>query len=248
VIRKKIHPVVQNDFPMNTWINQALSNEHATLTVLIAVFFMGMISVVTCGCNFAIIGVVAGYSGASSATEKTRTVWIRGITFLIGGILSMAIVGTLFGYASEWISTSFGNYWKIAAGLISILFGLYSMDLLPFKLPGISVREHQTRQSIFSAILFGLAIGGLSAALNSCCNPIFPVILAASFVKGGAVWGLMMLTSFGLGYGLPLAAAIVGFGFGLGKISKSVSLVGTIVKYTGGILLVLLGFYLLITI
>jgi cytochrome c biogenesis protein CcdA len=233
---------------MNTWITQVLSHEHATLTVLIAVFTMGLISVVTCACNFAIIGVVAGYTGASAAKEKTRTVWLKGITFLIGGVISMAFIGALFGYTSGWISTSFGNYWKIAAGLISILFGLYSMDLLPFKLPGISISTHTAQRSILSAILFGLAIGGLSTTLNSCCNPIFPVILAASFVKGSALWGLMMLTSFGLGYGLPLAAAIVGFGLGIGKISRSLSMIGTVVKYAGGTLLIIFGFYLLISI
>jgi cytochrome c-type biogenesis protein len=233
---------------MNTWIHQVLSNEHATITVLIAVFLMGIISVVTCGCNFAILGVVAGYSGASSVTDKSKTVWLRGIAFLLGGIISMATIGALFGYASSLISNSFGNYWKIAAGLIAILFGLYSMNLLPFALPGLSIKKRQTQQGIFSAILFGLAIGGLSTALNSCCNPIFPVILAASFVKGSAIWGLMMLSAFALGYGLPLAAAIVGFGLGLGKISKTLSIVGTVVTYIGGITLLALGFYLLITI
>jgi len=232
---------------MNSWINQVLNNEHATITVLIAVFFLGVISVVTCACNFAIIGVVTGYSGVSASTDKTRTVWLKGITFLIGGVISMALIGTLFGYASEWINDSIGKYWKIAAGLISILFGLYSMELLPFKLPGISIKTRQTQKGIYSAILFGLAIGGLSVTMNSCCNPIFPVILAASFVKGSAVWGLMMLTAFGMGYGLPLASAIVGFGLGLRTISKSLSLFGTIVKYAGGILLVGMGFYFLLS-
>jgi cytochrome c biogenesis protein CcdA len=233
---------------MNTWIQQVLNSEHATLTVLIAVFLMGMISVVTCGCNFAILGVVAGYSGASPAAEKSKTIWLRGIAFLTGGIVSMATIGALFGYASEVINTSFGNYWKIAAGLIAIFFALYSMNLLPFRLPGFSLKANPARQGIVSAVLFGLAIGGLSTALNSCCNPIFPVILAASFVKGGALWGLTMLSVFALGYGLPLAAAIVGFGLGLGKISKTLSVVGTVVTYIGGITLLVLGFYLLITI
>ena len=109
---------------MNTWIHQVLSNEHATLTVLIAVFLMGMISVVTCGCNFAILGVVAGYTGASSSRDRSTTVWLRGFAFLAGGIISMATIGALFGYASSLISNSFGNYWKIAAGLIAIFSGL----------------------------------------------------------------------------------------------------------------------------
>ena len=232
---------------MNTWITQVLSSDHATLTVLIAVFVMGMISVVTCGCNFAVIGAVAGYSGASSTDGKTKTVLVRGLAFLVGGIVSMALIGALFGYAGQWISASFGNWWKVAAGLVAIFFGLYSMELLPFKVPGISIRSAGTRQTVFSAILFGLAVGGLSSALNSCCNPLFPVILAASFVKGSAAWGLMMLTSFALGYGLPLAAMMVGLSLGVGKLSKTLSSVGTVVKYAGGIALVLLGFYFLLT-
>ena len=232
---------------MNTWINQVLSSDHATITVLIAVFVMGMISVVTCGCNFAIIGAVAGYSSARSAEGKTRTAILRGVGLLLGAIISMAIIGTLFGYAGQWINASFGNWWKIAAGLIAIFFGLYSMDLLPFKMPGISIKQGDTQQNIFSSILFGLAIGGMSSALNSCCNPLFPVILAASFVKGSAVWGLMMLTAFACGYGLPLAAMMVGLGVGVGKLSKTLTIVGTVVKYAGGIALVILGFYFLLT-
>ena len=232
---------------METWINQVIGSEHATITVLIAVFLLGMISVVTCGCNFAVIGAVAGYSGVTSGGNRTKPVFIRGFAFLVGGVISMALIGTLFGYAGHWISNSFGNYWKIAAGLIFIFFGFYSMDLLPFKMPGIKINTAQSEKNIFSAILFGLAIGGLSSALNSCCNPLFPVILAASFVKGSSVWGLMMLTVFALGYGLPLAAMMVGLGLGLGKVSKTLSIVGTVVKYAGGIALIILGFYFLLT-
>ncbi|MCX6304557.1 MAG: sulfite exporter TauE/SafE family protein [Bacteroidetes bacterium] len=233
---------------MNTWINQVLSSDHANITVLIAVFLMGMVSVVTCGCNFAVIGVVAGYSGASSSSRKTGTVFLRGFSFLVGAVISMAVIGSLFGYAGKFVSDSLGNYWKIAAGLIAIFFGLYSMDLVPFKLPALSIKPGRSQQNIFSAIIFGLAVGGLSTALNSCCNPIFPVILAASFVKGSAVWGLMMLSAFGLGYGMPLAGMMVGLSLGVGKISRTMTVIGTIAKYGGGIALVVLGFYFLLTI
>ena len=232
---------------MNTWIHQVLSNEHATITVLIAVFLLGMISVVTCGCNFAILGVVAGYTGASASPSKTRIVLLRGVMFLVGGMISMAIIGALFGYAGNWVSHSLGNYWKIAAGLLAILFGLYSMDFLPFSIPEISLKKDVSSENIFSAMLFGLVIGGLSTALNTCCNPIFPVILAASFIKGSTFWGFILLTVFAFGYGLPLASVIIGGGLGLGKLSKSMSVVGNVVKYIGGVALIVLGFYFLIT-
>jgi cytochrome c biogenesis protein CcdA len=233
---------------MNEWINQALSNEHASVFVLVAVLLLGVLSVFTCACNFAIIGVVAGYSGASQERSRTRIVVWKGLSFLFVTILAMSLVGALFGFAGKWISASLGNYWKIAAGLIAIVFGLYSMDLVPFKLPGVKFTHSNTNQNIFTAVLFGIAVGGLSAACNTCCNPFFPVILAASFVNGSVIWGFLMLLFFALGFGIPLTAMILGIGMGLGKISGILTSGVRIFKYIGGIALVILGFYLLFTI
>ncbi len=232
---------------MSTWIQHVLSNEHASVFALIAVLLLGILSVFTCACNFAIIGVVAGYSGASQESTKTRIVIWKGIAFLIGTVVAMSVIGALFGFAGKWISVSLGNYWKIATGLIAILFGLYSMDLVPFRLPGISIGEKEADLNIGSAILMGLAVGGLSAACNTCCNPFFPVILAASFVKGSALWGFLMLLFFALGFAIPLSAMILGIGMGLGKISGALTATVRIIKYIGGIALVLLGFYLLLS-
>lgn len=228
-------------------MNQVLSSEHESIMILIAVLVMGILSVFTCACNFAIIGVVAGYSGASPVTGKSKMMIWKGLAFLLGTIISMSVIGALFGFAGKWVSDSLGSYWKIAAGLVAIIFGLYSMELFPFKLPAISIKTKESKQNIFTSIIFGLAVGGLSAACNSCCNPFFPVILAASFVKGSAMWGFVMLTTFALGFGLPLAAMIIGISLGLGKISKALSQVVNIAKYIGGIALVALGFYLLLT-
>jgi cytochrome c biogenesis protein CcdA len=232
---------------MDSWINQVLSSEQSSVMILLAVFLMGILSVFTCACNFSIIGIVAGYSGATSATGKARHLFWKGAAFLAGTVIAMSALGAIFGFASDLISDSLGNYWKIAAGLISILFGLFTMELIPFKLPGITFNPVASQQGLFSAIIFGLVVGGLSSACNTCCNPFFPVILAASFVKGSALWGFMMLTTFAIGFGLPLSAMIIGISFGVGKISKTLSMVVNVFKYAGGIALVALGFYLLLT-
>jgi hypothetical protein len=60
---------------------------------------------------------------------------------------------------------------------VSIFFGLYSMDLLPIRLPNIPVRKDFQGRNLLSAILFGLAVGGLSTVFNSCCNPLFPLLI-----------------------------------------------------------------------
>jgi cytochrome c-type biogenesis protein len=233
---------------MIEWTNHILNSDQAGISVLIAVFVMGMISVVSCGCNFAVIGIVAGYTGAIGSTGRTKAVIWSGIFFLLGTMVSMAIVGAIIGFASQLISVSFGNYWKIAAGLISILFGLYTIDLLPFKIPGISFNPKSNSSGILAAIIFGFAVGGLSTAGSLCCNPFFPIVMAATFVKGSMLWGILMLIFFSFGFGLPLAAAMVGIGLGFGKISKTMSRIGTIIKYAGGIALIAIGFYFLITI
>lgn len=232
---------------METWINHILNNGQASPVVLFAVLLLGMLSVFTCACNVAILGVVAGYSGADAVSGKSKLVFWKSTAFLIGTVLSMSLIGALFGFAGKWISDSLGNYWKIAAGLIAIVFGLYSLDLVPFRLPEIKFSGGGSRLGVLPAIVMGLTVGGLSAACNTCCNPFFPVILAASFVKGSALWGFLMLLFFALGFAIPLAAIILGIGMGLEKISGALTVTVRIIKYIGGIALVLLGFYLLLS-
>lgn len=230
------------------WINQVLASDQAGITVLLAVFFMGIVSMAGCGCNFATLGIIAGYSGTIGATGKNKVVIWSGIFILIGTIVSMVAIGAIIGYAGEIVNNSFGNYWKIIAGSVSIFFGLYALNLIPFKIPGISFNPKNPKGNMLSAIIFGFTIGGLSSACSLCCNPFFPIVLAASFVKGSLLWGVLMLFSFSLGYGLPLAAAMVGVGLGLGRISKMLIKFGKVIKYAGGIAMIVLGFYFLITI
>ena len=233
---------------MGAWITQLINSGQTGILVLIGAFIMGMISVVTCACNFAVFAMVAGYSGSSGTAGKPKGLFFAGIALLVGSVLAMAIIGALFGYAGEKMGAGFGMVWDIAAGVICIFFGLMSMDFLPFSLPSVKIKGEGANRGLFSAILFGLIVGGVSTASNTCCNPMFPIILAASFVKGSMIWGLSMLTVFALGYALPLSLAFTGLRFGAGKLGSSVSWVGNAIKYVGGILLVVIGFYFLLRI
>ncbi|HNW90056.1 MAG TPA: cytochrome c biogenesis protein CcdA [Bacteroidales bacterium] len=233
---------------MNEWIQTILSSDQAGISVLAAVFLLGVIGVFSCACNYAVIGTVAGYTGSIGSTGRKKTVVLSSMFFLLGTVISMSIIGLFIGFTGEFISNSIGSYWKIAAGVISILFGLYTVGLFPFKIPGISINVHNHKSGIFSAVIFGLAIGGVSSLCGLCCSPFFPVIMAASFIKGNAVWGFLMLLSYALGYGLTLAAAMLGLGLGLGKISTSLSRFANVLKYIAGILMIAIGFYFLITI
>ena len=233
---------------MQEWINSVLSVDNAGIIVFAAVFLLGIVSVFTCACNFVAIGAIAGYTGTVGATSKTKTVVVSSLFFLLGALIALSAIGCLVGYASEWVGTTMGNYWKIAAGLVAIFFGVFTLDILPFKIKGISSDFQNKKGSMTGAILFGFIMGGIIPLSNLCCNPFFPIVMAASFVKGSAVWGFAMLFSFALGYGLTIAAAMLGLGLGLGKMSKMLSKFAVGIKYAGGITLIVLGFYFLLTI
>ena len=141
-----------------------------------------------------------------------------------------------------------GNYWKIATGVILILFGVYILDILPFKVSGISLTFQNRKSGMAGVVVFGFVIGGLTVLSNICCNPIFPIVVAASLVKGNALWGFFLLFFYALGYGITLAVAMLGVGLGFGKIANLMTKFAVAIKFAGGITLIILGFYFLITI
>ena len=233
---------------MNEWISSLLSSDQTGIIALVAVFLLGVVSVFTCACNFAIIGSVAGYTSTLGATGKTKTVVISSLFFLISTVVALSALGCVIGFASEFISASMGNYWKIVAGVILILFGIYTLDILPFKIPGISLNYKSKKSGIAGAIIFGLVVGSLTPIGTLCCNPIFPIVVAASLVTGSTVWGFILMFTYSLGFGGILAAAMLGIGLGIGKISKWLTKSAVVIKYAGGITLIVLGFYFIITI
>jgi len=233
---------------MHEWINSVLSSDHAGIIALIAVFLLGVISVFTCACNFAVLGVLGGYTGTLSATSKTKTIVVSSVFFLLGTVIALSSVGCLIGFAGEFVNATMGNYWKIAAGIIAIFFGVYTLDILPFKIGSLTPKFQSNKGGIAGAVLFGFVMGGATSLGSLCCNPIFPVVMGASFLKGSALWGFALLFFYALGYGVTLATAMLGVGLGLGKISKILAKSAVVIKYVGGIALIIFGFYLLVTI
>ena len=239
---------------MVEWVQSVVNADQAGILVLSAVFLLGVVSVFTCVCNFAIIGAITGYTGVLGATGKTKTIAVSALFVFLGAVAAMSAIGYAIGFASEIVSAAMGNYWKIAAGVILLIFGVLILDtaysvhstsLLPFEMPKILPDIPSKKSGITGAITFGLVVGGLTVLTNICCNPIFPMVAAAALVKGSALWGFFLLFSYALGYGVTIAVAIVGVGLG---ISKTLSKFATVIKYAGGVTLIVLGFYFLLTI
>lgn len=229
---------------MEEWINQLLDSPGISFSVFAASLLLGIIGSFTSCCNYAILGAVAGYSAALGAGKKGGLIWLNAFSFMAGVIISFTAIGALTGYLSEVIGELTGAWWQISAGILLILFGLIALNLIPFKITSFSLNKER-KLNIVSALVFGLVTGGLSVAGNACCNPVFPIILSASFLKGSVIWGILLLISFGIGFGLPMFLAIVGIGFGTGKISEKFSKISVLIRYLAGGALIITGFYLI---
>lgn len=231
---------------MQDWILQVLENPTLDATVLVAAFLLGMVGAVGSCCGLPMLAAIAGYSGTESSGRDNRSIWLSGGFFMIGTIVALAGLGAITGFVSQTIGSAMGVYWKLFAGLVMILFGLVSLDLLPFALPsfGSGVSLHSGGPT--RAIVYGLALGGGTTACSVGCNPVLPVVLGVVTLQGQPWWGAVILGAFAVGYSLPLSAGLVGLGFGVGKLTSVLQRFAPAIKYGGGVLLIGVGFYLLL--
>ena len=72
--------------------------------------------------------------------------------------------------------------------------------------------------------------------------------LAVCFVKGSFIWGVMLLFVYALGYGIAFTTIMMGIGLGFVKTSHIFAKFGTVLQYVGGIIMLIVGFYLLLTV
>jgi cytochrome c biogenesis protein CcdA len=95
-----------------------------------------------------------------------------------------------------------------------VLFGLIAVGLLQLRLPKLNLGGRGEGRGVGGALVYGLALGGGTTACALGCNPLLPMAMGAAVLKGATIMSAAMLAVFALGYSLPLAAGLVGIGFG----------------------------------
>jgi len=227
------------------WIRDTLSADQLGLAVLPAAFLFGLLGSVSSCCTVPVLGAVAGYAGTLTDRRERRPLLLVGLSFMVGTIVSLAALGAVAGFIGQDAGSSLGRYWRVAAGLLLVIFGLISLDLLPLRIPRLRLGNRAESSSVAGALLYGLALGGGSTACSLGCNPLLPMAMGAAVLEGATLMGVTMLGFFAIGYSLPLAAGLVGIGFGLGRLGGLTQRAITVVRIGGGMVLIAVGFYLL---
>jgi cytochrome c-type biogenesis protein len=232
---------------MFEWSVEILKSYTTSMAAFPAAFFLGLIGSVTSCCNVPVLAAIAGYSGAVGSDTDRRALLVSALFFMIGTVGAFAALGAVSGFVGQVAGASLGLYWKLFAGGILVLFGVITLGLLPFDLSrfGFTGKTGHIRSS--GATVYGLAVGGGAAACSVGCNPVLPVALAVTTLQGHTLWGAAILAVFSIGYSLPIVGVLVGMGLGVRRLTSAIQRITPVMQNVAGVLLIVLGFYLLAT-
>jgi len=229
------------------WISSIIETQLNSPLFFLAILFLGFVAAIGSCCNLGVIGAVTSYAGTQTKNENNKNSFLKtGFAFLIGNVISLSLVGALTGFVSQTVGKSVGDYWTLIAGIVVIYFGLSSLELLPFSFKVGDKLTSKLSKLANKGFIFGLALGGFATACSACCNPIFPIILGASYLQGELFWSWFTLFVFAIGYSIPLSGILIGLGFGLDKFSDALLRNKKGISTMSGIILILIGFGLLL--
>ncbi len=230
---------------MLEWSAAILRSSNYSVAVFPAALVLGIVGSVTSCCNLPVLGAIAGYSGTVGHDTDRRSLFVAALFFMVGTVGAFAALGAVSGFVGQVAGATLGLYWKLFAGFVSVLFGLLTLNLLPFDLARLGFSGTTWQMGSSGATMYGLAVGGGAAACSVCCNPILPVALAVTTLQGQMLWGAAILTVFSIGYSLPMVGVLVGMGLGFRRLTSVVHRISPVIQKVAGVLLIVLGFYLL---
>jgi cytochrome c-type biogenesis protein len=183
---------------------------------LIVAFNAGLVSFLS-PCFFPLIPVYISFLAGASLNElsqKDKSAYFKktlvNITFFIIGF---SLVFILLGASASFLGQLLQNYRSFLsqlAGAIIILFGLHLTGLV--KVPFLEkTHRAQTKTStvgIAEALLIGFAF---ALGWTPCVGPILGSILLYAAAKETVFQGMLLLTFYSLGLGLPLFLAGLAF-------------------------------------
>ena len=230
---------------MMQWVTETLQSASMGPAAVPLALLLGLVSAVASACcTLPAMGMLVAYSGTREDVNR-RTAFASAISFMAGTTLALIVLGFVAGFVGQAAQALLGRYWKVFAGLIAIVLGLAALKLLPLKLPqfGGKTGARPVGRGVLSVALVGLLMGGGVAACSLPCNPGIFIVLGAAVLQGHALWGMVLMAAFGIGFSLPLSAILLGVSFG--KASLKAQKAEAAIRVVAGVLLVGAGFYLL---
>jgi cytochrome c biogenesis protein CcdA len=225
-------------------ITDSLQQVSSEPIALLFSLLLGLVSAATSVCcTLPALGILVGYSGSRKSTNRIEAIK-SSLYFTVGIIISLMIVGLIAGFIGQTAQSALGRYWKLFAGIVAVLFGLASLNLFPVKISFGNLGKTQLTGKIGIAFT-GLILGGIIAVSSLPCNPGIFIVIGTAILQGKVVWSILLLAMFAVGFSIPLGAILMGVS--LGSVSLKFKGLDRVIRYIAGVVLVIAGFYFLVT-
>jgi cytochrome c-type biogenesis protein len=204
--------------------------------------FLGGLLTNFCPCNVALVPMVIGCVGGFSRSKERGNAILYSAVFSAGIVITLSVLGIL----AAVLGTLLAPLQKVCVwflAIVAIVMGLYCLDVVDFKLPGLGKLPIRGRKGIWETFLLGLA-GGVVA--TPCTTPVLAVILTYVAVKARLVYGVSLLFVYAVGFVVPLmlTGAFADFIMRLKRLQEKTRYRDWIAKGSGA-LLIGFGLYLL---
>ena len=192
----------------------------------------------------AYLGYLSGYAVTKSDTPTLSErffVIAHAVAFVIGFSLVFILLGTAAGSLGRLLR---GDWFRYVGGLIIIFFGLALMEILhvPFLQNEARLQWQGKREwGFFSSLLIGMVF---AAGWTPCVGPALSAILILSADQETIVQGVVLLTAYSAGIGLPFIFA--GFLIDqVGTILQRMARYLPVIQKVAGAILILVGIVLI---
>lgn len=225
-------------------ITDSLQQVSSEPIALLFALILGLVSAATSVCcTLPALGILVGYSGTRKEASRIDAIK-SSLFFTLGTIIALMIIGLVAGFVGQIAQSTLGRYWKLFAGIVAVIFGLAALNLFPVKISLGNLGKTPITNR-FGMALTGLVIGGIIAACSLPCNPGIFIVIGAAILQGKVIWSILLMAMFAIGFSIPLGAILMGVS--LSKVSFAAKGIDKIIRYIAGLILLIAGFYFLIT-
>lgn len=197
-----------------------------------------------------VAGLVFGFNPVALASIPVSLAYVTrgrdknqaflfGAMFILGMILTHAVLGLIAGLGGQWAASVTGRGWGLFLGPLLIVLGLVWAGWLRIPMPSFGFRASRP------AVAGGAFLLGIPFAVAVCpaCTPALVVLLGVTAGLGSAWLGVILLLAFALGRAVPLAVGAFSVGWlenlsGLSRYRRGFEI-------AGGLTLIAMGLYML---
>lgn len=159
--------------------------------------------------------------------------------FVIGMILVHVALGAIAGFGGLWVQKLLGRYWGLVLGPLLIVLGLAWPGWIRLPLPKFALRAKR------ATTMWGAGALGAAFAVAVCpfCTPALVILLGVAAGAGSVTFGVLLLLAFAIGRTVPILLG--GWAVGALEGMKSVARYQHVFEVVAGVVLVLMGLYML---